>query len=67
MGTFMNGATVVEAALLSFPLALGLTWIGLRGLFRLMPATSSPAAGRIVEPIQFVTNLQLGTRRRDAK
>jgi len=56
METFMNGAMVIEAALLSFLLALWMTWLGLCGLFRLMPVMSSPAAGRIVQPIRFVVN-----------
>jgi hypothetical protein len=66
METFMNGAMMIEGAMLSFLLALWMTWIGLRGLFRLMPATSSPAAGRIVQPIRFGANRQQGNRRRDA-
>jgi hypothetical protein len=37
MGSFMNGAILVEATLVAFLLALWVTWIGLRGLFRLMP------------------------------
>jgi hypothetical protein len=37
MESFTNGAILVEATLLSFLLALWVTWIGLRGLFRLMP------------------------------
>ena len=44
METFMNGAMVIEGGLLSFLLALWMTWTGLRGLFRLLPATSAPAA-----------------------
>lgn len=61
METFMSGAMVIEVALLSFLLALWMTWLALRGLFRLMPATS-----RIVQPIRFVTNMREGNRRRDA-
>jgi hypothetical protein len=37
MESFMNGAILIEATLLSFLLGLWVTWIGLRGLFRLMP------------------------------
>ena len=66
MESFMNGALVIEGALLSFLLALGMTWIGLRCLFWLVPVTSSPATGRIVQPIRFVANRQQGNRRRDA-
>ena len=47
MESFMNGAMVVEAGLLSFLLALWMTWLGLRGIFRLAPGvnrtTASPA------------------------
>lgn len=66
METFMNGAMVIEGALLSFLLSLWMTWIGLRGLFRLLSATSSPTAGRIVQPIRFVANRELGIRQHDA-
>ena len=55
METFMSGATVVEGALLSFLLALWMTWLGLRGLFRMMPVTRGPFATR-----------QAANRRRDA-
>jgi hypothetical protein len=37
MESFMNRAVLIETTLLSFLLALWTTWIGLRGLFRLMP------------------------------
>ena len=66
METFMNGAMVIEGALLSFLLALWMTWLGLRGLFRLMPVRSSLATGRIIQPIRFVAKRQQGNRRRDA-
>jgi hypothetical protein len=61
MDTFMNGAIVIEAALLSFLLALCMTWLGLHGLFRLMPATA-----KIVQPIRLVPNGQIGDRQRNA-
>jgi hypothetical protein len=61
METFLSGAMVIEGALLSFLLALCMTWLGLHGLFRLMPVTA-----RIVQPIQLVTNGQIGNRQRDA-
>jgi hypothetical protein len=66
METFMNGAMVIEAALLSFLLALWMTWTGLRGLFQLMPARSSQVARRIVQPIRFVANRKHGNRQREA-
>jgi len=49
METFMNGAMVIEGALFSFLLGLCMTWLGLHGLFRLMPATA-----KIVQPIRLV-------------
>jgi hypothetical protein len=66
METFMNGAMMIEGALLSFLLALWMTWLGLRGLFWLMPVTSRPVTSRIVQPIRFVANRQKANRRRDA-
>ena len=71
METFMSGAMVIEGALLSFLLALCMTWLGLHGLFRLMPVTISPVTGRphtspSVRPIRFVANRQEANRRRDA-
>lgn len=61
METFMSGAMVIEGALLSFLLALCMTWLGLHGLFRLMPVTA-----KIVQPIRLVAIGQAGNRRRDA-
>jgi hypothetical protein len=66
METFMSGAMVIEGALLSFLLALWMTWLVLRGLFRLMPGTSRPPASRIVQPIRFVATEQRANRRLDA-
>ena len=61
METFMNGAMVIEGALLSFLLALCMTWLGLCGLFRLMPATA-----RIVQPIRLVADPQEANRQSGA-
>jgi hypothetical protein len=44
MDAFLNGATLIEATLLSILLGLWITWIGLSGLFRLMPAAKLEAA-----------------------
>lgn len=38
MENFINEAMVIEGALLSFLLALCMTWLGLSGLFRVIPA-----------------------------
>ena len=43
METWMNGAVVIEAAMLSFLMALGIASMSLRGLFRLLPATQRNA------------------------
>ena len=51
METFMNGAMVIETALLSFLLALCMTWLGLHGLFRLLPVTA-----KMVQPVRLVSN-----------
>ena len=51
METFMDGATLIEATLLSFLLALLITWLGLRGLFRLMPS-----AGLHAVPIRLAVH-----------
>jgi hypothetical protein len=61
METFMSEAMMIEVALLSFLLALWMTWLALCGLFRLMPVSS-----RIVQPIRFVSNMREGNRHRDA-
>jgi hypothetical protein len=53
METFMNGAMVIEGALFSFLLALCMTWLGLNGLFRLMPVTA-----KMVQPIRLVSDRQ---------
>jgi hypothetical protein len=58
MENFISGAMVIEGALLSFLLALWMTWLGLRGLFRLMPVTIRPAVSRIVQPIRLIANRQ---------
>jgi len=58
MESFMGGAMLVEAAVLSFLLALWMTWLGLRGLFVLMPATS-----RAVQPVRFAGKSREGNRR----
>jgi len=42
METFMNDAIVIEGTLLSFLLALCLTWLMLNGLFRVLPSTMQP-------------------------
>jgi len=51
MESLMNGALLIETTLLSFLLALWMTWLGLSGLLRLLPATSHNAA-----PVKFVAN-----------
>ncbi len=43
METFMSAVMVIEAGLLSSLLAVWLTWLGLRGLFEMMPAANRQA------------------------
>jgi len=66
METFMNGAMVIEGGLLSFLLALWMTWVALGGLFRMLPSTSAPAAGRVIQPIQLMASRHQENRQRDA-
>jgi hypothetical protein len=61
MEAFIGGAMMMETALLSFLLALWISWLGMRGLFRLMPAKSRSAA-----PIRFAADRQAGSRSRHA-
>lgn len=44
MESFMDLAMLIEATMLSFLLALWITWMGLRGLFRLLPGARVDAA-----------------------
>jgi hypothetical protein len=66
MQTFMSEAIVLEATLISVLLALWMTWLFLRGLFHLMPATSSAVASRAVRPIRVAVTGQPAHQRRDA-
>jgi hypothetical protein len=56
MDTLVNGAIVVNGALLSMLLALWLTWLCLRSLFWLMPLTGRPVANRVTRPIRVTSN-----------
>jgi len=47
MESFMNGAVMIEAGLLSVLLALWMTWLALSGLFQILPATAG-AIGRVI-------------------
>jgi hypothetical protein len=66
METFLSDAVVVEGALFSFLLALWMTWMGLRGLFRLMSIMSQPITVRVVQPIRFFADQQETSRRSNA-
>jgi len=61
METFMGAVMVVEAGLLSTLLAVWMTWLALRGLFELMPATKSHA-----QPVRFQAGPQNRIRSRSA-
>jgi len=43
MESFMSAAMLTEFTLLSFLMALWMIWLGLSGLFRLLPATNQDA------------------------
>ena len=49
MDPILNGTIVLQGALFSILLALWITWLALRGLFRLMPLTSRSAAGPVTQ------------------
>jgi hypothetical protein len=66
METFMSAAMVIEGALLSFLLALLMTWLALNGLFLLMPLTGKSAAVRIPQPYRAAANAKTSFRRREA-
>jgi hypothetical protein len=61
MESLMSGAMLIEVTLLSFLLALWVTWLGLSGLFRLLPASNRNAS-----PLRFVANRQAGNINRHA-
>jgi hypothetical protein len=61
MESFVGGAILIEAGFLSFLLALWITWMGLNGVFRLLPATSRKASS-----IRFVSNQRASSRSRHA-
>ncbi len=58
METWMSVAILIQAAMLSFLMALWIAWISLRGLFRMLPATSLNAV-----PVRSA--VQRGTARMD--
>ena len=61
MRSFMSATFLVEVAFLSFLLALWLTWLGLRGMFRLLPSACRTAA-----PVRYVANRRLEFKNRHA-
>ncbi len=66
MEALLNGSILIEAVLLSFLLALWMMWLSLRGLFRLMPATSRVATRPIALEPSFVARRQEAIRRSTA-
>lgn len=61
METFMSGAMMIEAGLLSILLALWMTWLVLSGLFLMMPVNS-----RAAQPAGLDASGLDGNRRRHA-
>jgi hypothetical protein len=65
METFLNDAIVIEGTLLSFLLALCMTWLMLNGLFRVLPCAMCPSTARSNhrhEELQFVAGRPQGNR-----
>lgn len=60
MEPILNGTIVLEGAVVSFLLALWITWLALRGLFRLMPLTSRSAAGPVPQHRRALIQRQRG-------
>lgn len=58
MESFMSGAMVVEAGLLSVLLAVWITWLGLRGMFWLMPGMSRGPASQAAGPVRVTADRQ---------
>jgi hypothetical protein len=61
METWMGGAMLIEATMLSFLVALWIAWVSLRGLFWMLPAARLDAA-----PIRSVVRQTVGSASRDA-
>jgi hypothetical protein len=66
MELLMNGAMLVEAVLLSFLVALWLTWLAMRGVFCLMPVTVRPAMVREVRQVPPMVSGRNAHERREA-
>ena len=61
METWMSGAMLIEATMLSFLVALWIAWMSLRGLFRMLPATRLDAV-----PIRSAAQRRTGAMGRNA-
>jgi hypothetical protein len=59
METWMSGAILAEAAMLSFLMALWIAWMSLRGLFRILPACRLSTV-----PIRSAARLRTGAMNR---
>jgi hypothetical protein len=60
MDNFLGEAIVLEATLGSVLLALWMTWLLMRGLFKLMPATTGSTVHRPVAPVRPAQDLRRG-------
>ena len=58
MESFMSGAMVVQAGLLSVLLAVWITWLGLRGMFWLMPGMSRGSVSQAAGPVRVTADRQ---------
>jgi hypothetical protein len=66
MENFISDAIVIESALFSFLLALFMTWLGLIGLFRALPATMrlSPVTSKTI--VRLTAERARESRQREA-
>jgi hypothetical protein len=61
MQTLFDGAMLMDAVLVSLLLGLWVTWLGLRGLFKLLPVTRAE-----VVPVRLVPDRASAARSRGA-
>jgi hypothetical protein len=66
MENFINDAMVIEGALFSFLLALSMTWLGLSGLFRMLPATTHISSARSKAVVSSAAETAQEIRQREA-
>ena len=66
MENFISDAMVIEGALFSFLLALFMTWLGLSGLFRVLPTTMHMSPAMTKSAARLAAESAREARRREA-